>query len=331
MLPKVPTMKQTPIETAPADLAELAAILERICFKMQDDQAQQWGASRPLVEQMSRVRELSGPILERLRASSRETRDRVQAYRERFQEDLLKTWDFFRNAASAPPMTMDDLPPVLKGWFYHDGVFLLRAYPKESVWEEDALSTFVRQLQAVEPQVVGDPVSLHVFASAFRKACLLASIYAVIAVLILLVLTFRRLSLALTAMVPLVAGTLWTVAVMGLAGVDFNLANSIFMPLVVGAGVEYAVVILHRWQEGNIEAGHLPVSTAKGVIGAALTTTVGFGTLMISNHQGIFSLGFVAWAGSIFVLLAALLLLPALLIAVYPASPEGRKERVETP
>jgi predicted RND superfamily exporter protein len=99
-----------------------------------------------------------------------------------------------------------------------------------------------------------------------------------------------------------------------------------FMPLVVGAGVEYGVIILHRWSEGRIVPGHLPFSTGKGVILAALTTTMGFGTLMISHHRGIFSLGFVAWTGSICVLLAAIVLLPALLASVSPPQTAIDKE-----
>jgi len=45
---------------------------------------------------------------------------------------------------------------------------------------------------------------------------------------------------------------------------------------------------------------------------------VGFGALMVSHHRGIFSLGFVAWSGSLCVLLAAVVLLPALLAHVQP-------------
>jgi hypothetical protein len=117
----------------------------------------------------------------------------------------------------------------------------------------------------------------------------------------------------LIALIPLAAGTIWTVGIMQIAGFDFNLANGIFMPLVVGAGVEYGVIIIQRWREGHTGYGRLAFSTGKGVILAALTTTIGFGTLMISNHMGIFSLGFVAWVGSICVLAAALLILPAIL------------------
>ena len=113
---------------------------------------------------------------------------------------------------------------------------------------------------------------------------------------------------------------------MDVAGYDFNLANSIFMPLVVGAGVEYGIIILTRWREGRVGYGQLPLSTGKGVILAALTTTVGFGTLMISHHRGIFSLGFVAWAGSICVLISALFILPAILSLTKSPAPATDKE-----
>ena len=70
--------------------------------------------------------------------------------------------------------------------------------------------------------------------------------------------------------------------------------------------------------------GHLPFSTGKGVILAALTTTIGFGALMVSHHWGIFSLGFVAWVGSLCVLLPAIIVIPAILSAMtpLPATPD---------
>lgn len=186
----------------------------------------------------------------------------------------------------------------------------------------------MNDVRSFEPDVVGDPVSLFVFSSAFKKASIAASIYAIIAISILLTFTFRSLRLMLVSLIPLGAGTLWTVGIMGATGIDFNLANSIFMPLVVGAGVEYGIIILHRWREGKVRYGHLPFSTGKGVILAALTTTVGFGTLMISHHKGIFSLGFVAWAGSICVLASALFILPAILSGMKPPQPAIEKEKL---
>jgi uncharacterized protein len=216
-------------------------------------------------------------------------------------------------------MGIADLPDTLQGWFYREGTFLLRIFPRESVWEEHTLTKFVQELQRVDPKVVGVPVALHVFASAFKDACIKASIYAVIAIVIMLLVTFRDLRLTLLALIPIALGSLWTVGIMGMADIQFNLANSMFMPLVVGAGVEYAVIILSRWREGRMLPGHLPLSTGKGVILAALTTTFGFGALMISHHRGIFSLGFVSWAGSLCVLLSAIIILPAILAGMTPA------------
>jgi uncharacterized protein len=72
---------------------------------------------------------------------------------------------------------------------------------------------------------------------------------------------------------------------------------------------------VHRWQQQRLDglAVAVPTSTAKGVILAGLTTTVGFGSLCISSHQGIYSLGMLAFVGSLCTLAVAVLFLPALL------------------
>jgi hypothetical protein len=291
---------------------ELIEVLQRIRFKMQDEQAERWGASKPLLAQMVKVKELIDRIVGSMNDSPAADQ-RLFEYSRRFMHDSVKKWTLVREGSSASPMTIMDISPQLRDQFYQDGKYVIRIYPKESIWQEGALTRFVNDIQSVNPDVLGDPICLYVFASAFKKASIDASIYALIAISLLLLFTFRSLPLLLVSLIPLVVGTIWTVGIMGITGFDFNLANSIFMPLVVGAGVEYGVIIILRWREGQPGYGRLPFSTGKGVILAALTTTIGFGVLMISNHRGIYSLGFVAWAGSICVLLAALLILPAIL------------------
>ncbi len=315
--PNIPELRPVKLEKKASDTEEFVSILERIRFKLQDEEAARWGAEKPLTEQMVRVRALAQDITETLR-SSPDAMDRLFTYRKNFLQDVNDKWDSLRKGTSAPEMRVQDLPETLQGWFYQQGTYLLRIFPRESVWEEYALTNFVKEIQTVDPQVIGDPVSLHVFASAFKDACIRASAYAVIAVFILLLVSLRNVRLSLLALIPLILGSLWTIGIMGVADLQFNLANSIFMPLVVGAGVEYAVIIISRWKEGRMSPGHLPFSTGKGVILAALTTTVGFGALMISHHRGIFSLGFVSWAGSLCVLLSAIIILPAIMAHFAP-------------
>jgi hopanoid biosynthesis associated RND transporter like protein HpnN len=307
--------------------AELIEVLQRIRFKMQDEQAEKWGASKPLVGQMVKVKESIDRIVQSLDNSPTES-ERLFEYRRRFKKDIIEQWTLIKESSSASPMSILDIPLQLRDQFFEEGKYLIRIYPKESIWEEGALTRFVNDLQSVNPDVLGDPINLYVFASSFKKASINASIYALVAIALLLQFTFRSLRLMLISLIPLVVGTIWTVGIMGAAGFDFNLANSIFMPLVVGAGVEYGVIILNRWREGRTGYGRLAFSTGKGVILAALTTTIGFGTLMISNHRGIFSLGFVAWAGSLCVLVAALFILPAILSFMKEPAPVADKEAV---
>jgi len=64
-----------------------------------------------------------------------------------------------------------------------------------------------------------------------------------------------------------------------------------------GQGVEDRAAVQHAW----------------GVVLAGLTTTFGFGSLMVSSHRGIFSLGLLTTVGSLAVLAAAVVFLPAIL------------------
>ena len=161
---------------------------------------------------------------------------------------------------------------------------------------------------------MGDPVLLHHFNLAFRNACLWAAGAALVAITVMLLLLFRSLKLTLLALLPLLVGTGWTLNIMWLLGLSFNQANVLFLPLVLGEGIEFGIIILVRWQmDESARAITLPASTAKGVALAALTTTLGFGSLMISGHRGVFSLGLLATVGSLSVLLASLSVLPAFL------------------
>jgi predicted RND superfamily exporter protein len=267
---------------------------------------------------MERVRTLTGDILEVLDKKG-DASQVLWAYQKCFSEDLHDVLGLLRESVrTTSPMRVQDLPKMIQDRFVNDGNYLIKIYPERHVWDREPLTQFVQELRSVDSNVAGDAITLYDFTVAFRRACIEASLYAMAIIFLFLIVTLRGLVLPSLAMIPLIIGTIWTLGLMGLMKVDFNLANSIFMPLIVGAGVEYGVIIIHRWREGQMPPGHLPISTAKGVILAALTTTLGFGSLMISRHQGIFSLGFLALTGSLCVLLAAVVLLPAILSLLKP-------------
>lgn len=296
------------------NLEELETILGRIRFKMLGSSGSQWGINKPLEVQMRRVRGLIDQLREQIDSGRSKAEGALVEFQRELIKDLDDKLDILRSNLKTRGIGPEDLPKPLLQRFVGDGQdFLLRVYPKEDIWEPHLLAPFVHDLQAVDPDAIGDPVTLYVFTKAFRNGCIHAALYAAVFIFVLLLLTFRGFTSAFMAMLPLWVGTAWTFGLMYLFGIHLNLANSPFLPLVVGAGVEYGIIILHRWRQGEEEKVTLPFSTGMGVCLAGLTTTVGFGSLMVSSHQGIYSLGLLATIGSLSILAAAVFFLPALL------------------
>ncbi len=312
------------------NIPELSEILGRIRFKMLDSNHSQWGVSKPLEAQMKQVRNLIDNLRQRFRFEDPSRLSHaLKAFQSALLEDLDDKLDLLRMNMNTTPMQIKDLPkPLLRRFIGKDQRYLIRVFPTENPWEPERLGEFVRDLRSVDPDAIGDPVTLHAFTTEFRDGCIRAAIYAAVLILVLLLVTFRGLTLTLMAMVPLAVGTAWTMGLMHLFGVNLNLANSLFVPLVVGAGVEYGIIVVQRWRQRSPDSAGaaLPISTGKGVILAGLTTTVGFGSLAISSHQGIHSLGVLAMVGSLAVLAAAVIFLPALLHQLRNPSSSPNKE-----
>jgi predicted RND superfamily exporter protein len=300
-----------------SDIEQLDQILGRIRFKMLDSSASQWGVSRPLRTQMKEVRGLIDDIRQSFRNTDRSKLHReLEAFENDLIKDLNEKLDLLRKGVEARPMRIEDLPKQLRERYVgQDHLYLIRVFPAQNIWEPGLLKAFVRDLRTVDPDAVGDPVTLSTFTEAFRDACIKAALYAVLFIFLLLIVTFRSLVSTLLALAPLLVGTAWTFGLMYLFGIDLNLANSIFLPLILGAGVEYGIIVVQRWRQGSCDSpeGSCPSSTGIGVVLAGLSTTVGFGSLTISEHQGVHSLGLLTTIGSLSVLAAAVLFLPAVL------------------
>lgn len=318
--PLLPSVIKVATRTTPVDSAELNNILSSIAFKMLGSNASNWGNRTPLESQMRQVHNLISQIRQHLTSLPKPAlQNALQGFRKHFLLDLNDKLNLLQeNVDNTQPMRLTDLPHSVRERFISKNHhYLIRIYPEHDIWKPQNLGRFVHDIRSVNPNVVGDPVTLYIFTRQFRDACIKASIYAVIFIVVLLLLTFRNVTHALLAMLPLVIGTIWTAGLMRCFGVELNLANSLFLPLIVGAGVEYGIIILQRWkQDTRMHNVVLPMSTGKGVVLAGLTTTVGFSSLMISSHQGIHSLGLLATIGSLSVVAAAVLFLPAVLQAL---------------
>ena len=212
------------------------------------------------------------------------------------------------------PISPGNLPDILRKRFVsHDGDrFIVYAYANEDLWQEDSMKRFISAMREIDPKVTGAPVQVHESAGRMREGFERAALYSYGVVLLFLLLEFRNLRLTLLAMVPLTIGLLWLLELLPLLGLDFNLANFFALPILIGCGVDGGVHIVHRFRETS-SASTVGRTTAAAVTLSFLTTIIGFGAMATASHRGVASLGLMMIAGLGCVLVATVLLLPALL------------------
>ena len=126
------------------------------------------------------------------------------------------------------------------------------------------------------------------------------------------ILNLRSLFYTFLAMCPCLLGAALMYGSMALTGVDLNPANLIVLPLILGIGVDVGVHVVHdfRHHRGNyVMSG----STFNSIVLTTTTSIVGFGSMMVSAHRGLYSLGLVLSIGLAGTLFVAVVMLPAIL------------------
>ncbi len=238
---------------------------------------------------------------------------KLGAYQQALFDDIRETFAALAHQHADAGLRVPDLPAALRNRFIGlDGSFLIQVYPKTNVWDRGPQEIFVKELQAAVPWATGEPVQLYYYTELLRSSYVEAAWWALGAIVILVFIHFRRIGAVFLSLLPVALGAVWVVGVMGWLDRPFNPANIMMLPLVIGIGVTNGIHILNRFAEEK-NPGILAKSTGKAVLVSGLTTIAGFGSLVIADHQGISSLGWVLGAGTTTCMLAGLTVLPAIL------------------
>jgi len=235
---------------------------------------------------------------------------------------LMDRLDALRSAQLPQP---NELPASLRELFVgRDGSLLLRIYPHDpslngaeagaSVLSPRHLGPFARAVRAIAPDATGPAMQIYYSTQLIQRAYLRAALLAFAAIVILVLIDFRNIADTLCALIPVVCGTSLLLGVMGLAGTDLNFANTIVASLIVGIGVDAGVHAIHRWrrQPTDRPAG-LAGGSGRAITLTTMTSAAGFAAMLIAEHRGIRSLGFVMTVGLVMVWAATLLVLPPVL------------------
>ncbi|NHZ71301.1 MAG: MMPL family transporter, partial [Proteobacteria bacterium] len=145
------------------------------------------------------------------------------------------------------------------------------------------------------------------------------------AALLLLVINFwfesRRPMLGLITTLPVAMVVIWVFGLMAAFKIPFGPVTATISALGIGIGIPYMIHVTHRyleerleWPDENEAIEHTLIHTGGALAGSAITTMAGFGILMISTTIPFRQFGFVLAYTILLALLAAVLVLPSMLV-----------------
>jgi len=250
---------------------------------------------------------LAGPLAGAERAAT------LRALDESLVRPLVTRLAELREALRAGPVALEDVPEALRRRMVAvDGRARVQVFAAGDLNENRELVAFYEDLRAIAPDAGGTSAYMVESARFIRAALEQAFLLAACFITALLLFLWRSVVDTVRVLVPLACAALCTAGAASVIGPPLNFADVIVLPLLLGIGVDTGIHLVHRFR--SAERGDiLGTSTPQAVVWSALTTIASFGTLGLTAHRGMASLGQLLTLGVAFTLAANLILLPALL------------------
>jgi uncharacterized protein len=300
--------RQAPILHPRTDLDQLRGELTRLLGRVRNLEGRA-GLPAGLGEGLQRLSADLDP------AQVSEIVSRLCVFDQHLAESLAEKLYQLKDVSTPAPIEIAELPVSMRERYVgQTGRWLLRVFARDDLWDFGPLEHFTETIRAIDPEATGKPFGTVEGLKAMKGGLQRAGMYAFLVIVLVLWIDFRRPRDTLIALMPLLLGVLLSLGVLGVAGVPLNPANMIAFPLILGVGVDNGVHMLHDYLIRRRE-GLKGVSRAigRGVLVKAMTTMIGFGTLMISTERGLGGLGLILTLGVGCSMLSALVLLPAAL------------------
>ena len=240
---------------------------------------------------------------------------RLKDFDEYLTRDLIDDLHKLLEVSTPEMIALSDLPPSLRERYIgQSGQWLLQVFAKDSLWEYEALARFVAEIKTVDPEATGKPFATLEGLTCMKDGFEWAGVYALLAIVAVFYFEFHSLRRALLGLAPLAMGLIMSLGIMSLLGLPLNPANMIALWLILGVGADNGIHVLHDYVFQKSRRQYtLRRSTGMGILVKALTTMIGFGALMTSQHRGLASLGLILTLGVGCCMVTALVFLPPLL------------------
>jgi uncharacterized protein len=258
------------------------------------------------------------------RLTSNPSQDTAQRLSQ-WQDVLVQELQNLLSQFTPQPLDLAKVPVELRGHLVgSDGTYALYINPSKDLWNRDNLRQFVLDIEgAVKEKVPNPPIvtgiapNIYHTTSAIRSSFYRATIYALTLIFVLVLIDLRDLAQTLLAVSVLALGLPMLVGLMGLLGVDWNFANFFGLPILIGAGHEYGVFMIHRYREALQDPRRVwrrwDVADRALLLCAYVTCSSFAFFWALGHHRGLMSLGLVMAMGTACIYLSTIMVLRPLL------------------
>jgi len=137
-------------------------------------------------------------------------------------------------------------------------------------------------------------------------------VYSLFAVILVLLLFYRSISLTLITSIPIVLTWFLTIGIMGLFHIEFNVFNIIISSFIFGLGIDYSIFMTNALVK-DYTYGTKDINTYKiSIILSVITTVLGVGALIFAKHPAIHSISVVSLIGILCTVFVAFTIQPLL-------------------
>ena len=186
----------------------------------------------------------------------------------------------------------------------------------------------IKEITAGDPDILlvgGFGVVLSDLARAVVNGQLLSLFIATGVVAVLLMVLFRSPVAGLISAIPLGLSIVVLFGLMGVFGIELNIATAMLTSIMIGVGVDYTIHFLWRYREerrGGLDYSDAVkktlTTTGRGIIFNAFSVIVGFSALLFSTFLPVQFFGFLVVVSIFACLIGALVLIPALCLILKP-------------
>ncbi len=147
------------------------------------------------------------------------------------------------------------------------------------------------------------------------------SLIAIVAILVLLIVSFRMWVAPLFAIANLLIGILWAIGLVSVTVGQLNIMTQMMAVILLGLGIDFSIHLISGFTEFRAKGQSIQTAlettflkVGRGVITGGLTTASAFLTMIISSSRGMKEMGLVTGIGLLATLIATFLVLPIFLV-----------------